>query len=115
MSFGQYALKYSEYLNHDGILQLAVASVIFNLAQGRLPVFYCVDPYIPGYGDPREFCSHIPYDQRSWLSDLRAEGCHRVILAEEIVKVLLRYVNHVTVLEVDPTFEKTHCRCVSAS
>ena len=112
MSFGQYALKYSQYLKTGNILPLATASVLFNLAQGRLPIFYCVDPYIPDYADRSEFCSDIPYNRRHWLDELRTEGCHRLVLIEEIIKTLLSYDIQVNLFELDSTFEKSHHRII---
>ncbi|MFC1634034.1 hypothetical protein ACFL5Z_04270 [Planctomycetota bacterium] len=112
MSFGQYAAEYSRYLNVEGSLPLATASVILNLAQGRLPIIYCVDPYIPHYLRTGEFCSAIQYDRRHWLDDLRFDGCHRVILAEEIVRAFLAYGVHTTLFELDSTFQKAHCRTI---
>ena len=115
MSFGQYAMIYSQYLNTESILPLAMASVLFNLAQGRLPIFYCVDPYIPHYAERSEFCSNIPYNRRHWLDELRSEGCHRVILIEEIVKAFLGYDIHINLFELDSTFEKSHHRVIQAN
>jgi len=112
MSFGQYATEYSRYLNTEATLSLATASVLLNLAQGRLPIFYCVDPYIPHYLKTDEFCSDIPYSQRHWLDELRSDGCHRVILVEEIVKVLLEYYVDIKLFELDPTIEKSHRRII---
>ena len=112
MAFGQYATEYARHLNTEGILSLATASVLLNLAQGRLPVFYCVDPYIPHYLEAQEFCSNTAYGERHWLEDLRFDGCHRVILVEEIAKALLAYGVHVNVFELDPTFDKAHHRSV---
>jgi len=111
-TLGEYAMEYSQYLNTQGMLSLATASVLFNLAQGRLPIFYCVDPYIPHYAERSEFCSDIPYNQRHWLDELRSDGCHRVILIEEIVKALLAYDIHVNVFDLDSTFEKSHRRVI---
>jgi hypothetical protein len=113
MSFGEYASRYSQYLNAQGTLTLAVSSVLFNLAQGKLPIFYCVDPYIPGYADRTEFCSDVPYNRRHWLDELRSEGCHRVILIEEIIKALLVHDIDVSLFELDSTFEKSHHRIVT--
>lgn len=115
MSFGEYAMTYSQYLNTESILSLAMASVLFNLAQGRLPIFYCVDPYIPHYAERSEFCSNTPYNQRQWLDELRSEGCHRVILIAEILKSLLAYDIHINLFELDSTFEKSHRRVIKAN
>ena len=115
MSFGEYAMEYSQYLNTQSMLSLAMASVLFNLAQGRLPIFYCVDPYIPHYAERSEFCSDIPYNRRHWLDELRSEGCHRVILIEEILKALLAYDIHGNLFELDSTFEKSHRRVIKAN
>ena len=88
----------------------APASVLFDLSRNKLPIFYCVDPYIPHFAKPDECCSDIPYDRRYWLHELRTEGCHRVILVEEIVKALLKYGVDVKVIELNPTFEESYLR-----
>jgi len=71
-----------------------------------------VDPYIPHYQERHEFCSSTPYSQRHWLDDLRSDGCHRVILVEEIAKALLAYGVDVNVFELEPTFDRAHHRVV---
>ena len=110
MSFGEYAQKYALFLRAGPAIPLAVAAVLFDLSRNKLPIFYCVDPYIPHYSKPDECCSDLPYDQRYWLNELRTEGCHRVILVEEIVKALLKYGVSVNVIELNPTFEESYCR-----
>lgn len=110
MSFGEYAEKYSRFLNAGDTLNLAMASVLFDLSRNKLPIFYCVDPYIPHYANKNECCSDMPYDQRHWLNALRMEGCHRVVLVEEIVKVFLEYGVDVKVVELDPTFQRSYLR-----
>lgn len=110
MRFGDYAEKYSRFLRAGQAIPLAMASVLFDLSRNKLPIFYCVDPYIPHYAKPDECCSDLPYDQRYWLHELRTEGCHRVILVEEIVKVLLKYGVDVKVIELNPTFEESYLR-----
>src|SRR5438552_248858 len=67
-------------------IRLAAAAVLLAQARGRLAAFYCVDPYIPGYGRARELLSAVPYAQRSWAAGLREDGCHRVVLAEETTR-----------------------------
>lgn len=110
MSFGDYAQKYALFLRGGQAIPLAMASVLFDLSRNKLPIFYCIDPYIPHYAKRDECCSDIPYDQRYWLHELRMEGCHRVILVEEIVKALLKYGVDVKVIELNPTFEESYLR-----
>lgn len=110
MSFGDYAEKYSLFLRAGKTIPLAMASVLFDLSRNKLPIFYCVDPYIPHYAKRDEYCSDIPYHERYWLNELRTEGCHRVILVEEIVKSLLKYGVDVKVIELNPTFEESCLR-----
>ncbi|WP_295398873.1 hypothetical protein [uncultured Thiocystis sp.] len=105
MGFGEYAQRYAEYLNTGDRIPLAMVSVVFDLARSRLPIFYCVDPYIPHYADPRQFCSDIPYTERSWIEELRTDGCHRLVLVEEIVKAFYGHGIHVWILELISTFE----------
>ncbi|KOR28436.1 hypothetical protein TI05_16955 [Achromatium sp. WMS3] len=117
MSFGEYAQRYAKYLQTNGILPLAMASVVFNLARKQLPIFYCIDPYIPNFADPTQFCSQMPYEQRTWLdkqySWFRTEGCHRVVLVEEIIKGFFKSgINTVELVEFDQTFEAIRYRSI---
>lgn len=114
MSFGEYAARYSEFLNTGKIISVAMASVLFDLSRNKLPIFYCVDPYIPHFAKRKECCSNIPYDKRQWLDELRTEGCHRVVLVEEIVKAFFRHGIDVKIIELDPTFEESYARHYSS-
>lgn len=111
MPFGEYAARYAEHLRR-GPAEVAAALLVRNLAEGRMPVFYCVDPYIPGYGDPADFCSCTPYRERAYPAALRTWGCHRVVLAEEIARVFTGHQIPVDVLEVDQKAAAPHCRAV---
>jgi len=113
MSFGQYAQAYAEHLRGCGGVEWAAAAVLMAAARRRLAVFYCVDPYIPGYADPREILSDRPYEQRSWLPGLRDEGCHRVILTEEVTRFFIENGFPVSLFAVDPTSEGCHLHTYS--
>ncbi len=108
MTFAQYAQRYSAYLHEEDRLSVAVAHVILNLARRQLPVFYCVDPYVPAYSNKAESFSDVPYSAREWEPRLREEGCHRVVLTEEIGKQLLRCGVSVQVIEIDPSCQLAH-------
>lgn len=105
MTFGEYAEKYATFLRNDGGQLEASAAVIMAIARKRLAAFYCVDPYIPDYGKAEDFLSkvHVPYNSRNWQADMREEGCHRVILAEEVGRYFLQIGMPVRVLEIDHT------------
>lgn len=111
MKFGDYAQEYYQYLTSNSVVELASAYILIELAKGNLSAFYCVDPHIPDYADPSETLT-VEYKDRNWLELLRNEGCHRVVLAEEIVKFLTRKGFDVELLEVDSTFQKVHKRSV---
>ena len=88
MTFAEYAEAYAAWLLEDHRLDLAVAAVIMAQARSRLAVFYCTDPFIPGYADGAEWLSETPFSARRWpLSALlREEGCHRIVLAELLAR-----------------------------
>lgn len=109
MKFGDFAESYSEYLHSNSSVELLCAYILMELAKGRLSAFYCVDPYIPNYINRTEILS-IPYKDRSWLTSLRYDGCHRIVLAEEVVKFFTGKGVSVNLLEVDSTFQKVHKR-----
>ena len=111
MAFAEYAHQYAEYLRKTpGLLQRAATRVMLKLAMGSLPAFYCTDPHIPDYVSPDQIL-RIPYRERSWMREMRSSGCHRVILAEEIVRFLLgNGLGTVTLCEVDPTFRRVYRR-----
>jgi len=115
MTFAQYAQQYCDYLHEDDRLSVAVAHVILTLARRHLPVFYCVDPYVPSYSNKSESFSEVPYAVREWEPRLREEGCHRVVLIEEIGKQLLKLGAPITVLEIDPPCQVTHVRQFDAT
>ena len=110
MSFGEYAEQYAQYLRTGNILYVGMAHVLLGLAKHELPVFYCVDPYIPDYANPKELFSNMPYKERYWLPEIPKEGCHRIILVEEIVKKIAEYDVAVNVFEVDSTRQISHKR-----
>lgn len=110
MTFGQYAEQYAEYLRAQDCLVVAAAAVLLGLACNRMAVFYCVDPYVPDYGRTEEALRATPYAERHWMAGLREEGCHRVVLAEEVARFFSGRGVAVDVFEVDPTFEQAHLR-----
>ena len=63
MGFGEYASRYADHLRSNGGVQLAAAAVLMALASGRIAVFYCTDPYVPGYGNVDQALG-IPYGAR---------------------------------------------------
>ena len=112
MTFPEYARQYSEWLTADSRIDLGVAAVVRAQARGLLAVFYCTDSFIPGYADPRELATPIPYEKRRWFlaSDLRDEGCHRVVLADLIARRLATLGVGGSVLEIDPTTQSVKAR-----
>jgi len=110
MPFGEYASGYADELSSSGAIELAALAVVMAQAQDQIAAFYCTDPYVPDYGDATKMLSGLPYGERHWLNELRLEGCHRVILAEEVARHLLATGIAVTIYEVDPTFQDAHAR-----
>lgn len=110
MGFGEYAQCYAEYLSTGDRIPLAKVSVLFDIARNRLPIMYCVDPYIPHYANSQQFCSDIPYHRRDWLNELRTEGCHRIVLVEEIVKAFLVHGIPVNVFALNSTMQDAFLR-----
>lgn len=110
MPFGTYAAKYAEELSSSGAIEVAALAVVMAQAQDQIAAFYCTDPYIPEYGDHSTILSGLPYEQQPWLAELRLEGCHRVVLAEQTARHLLALGITVTVYEVDPTFQDVYVR-----
>ena len=114
MSFEEYAPRYAASLEADGSRRLltAVAAVVLSQARGRLALFCCTDPYIPGYADPAELFSDIPMGERSWCQDpaARSSGCHRVVLADRIGNWFVERGVGVRMLEPDVTAAVTKVR-----
>src|SRR5262249_42425 len=81
LTFRTSAAEYGRYLREDERLRIAAAGVVMAQASNRLATLCCVDPHVPGYADPAQFLSNIPYSARYWLPELPEEGCHRFILA----------------------------------
>jgi hypothetical protein len=46
--------------------------------------------------------SNTPYSERDWNPDLRFEGCHRVVLVEELMRIVVDQGFSVQLFEVDP-------------
>lgn len=107
MTFGQYAQDYAAQLGSSGGLEHACARALLSLASGLLPVLYCVDPFVPGYGNSLHFGT--PWATRSWQGP-RDVGCHRVVLAEEMAKFFLGLGMNVLVIELDQSFQRVHLR-----
>lgn len=111
MPFGEYAARYADYLR-GGPVEVGAGLVVRSLAEGLLPVFYCVDPYIPGYAKAADFCSCTPYQERAYRQALRTWGCHRFVLAEEVARYFTERLVPVNVFEVDQKSPAPHCRAV---
>jgi hypothetical protein len=101
MAFGDYAARYAAELGRGGGVEEAVAAVVRAQAAGALPLFYCVDPYIPGDGQAPTMLGPVEYGKRQWLAGLRDEGCHRVVLAEEVARRFREHGFAVELYEVD--------------
>jgi hypothetical protein len=110
MTFGQYAEEYARYLRSEDRLSVAAGAVLQALACDRLAVFCCIDPYIPDYGRTQEVLRGTSYADRHWQAGLREEGCHRVVLAEELARFFVERGVGVQVLEAEPTFAQSHVR-----
>jgi hypothetical protein len=110
MPFAEYAQAYADHLRTGRRIELAAAIVVTASACGRLADFCCTDPYIPGDSDPKALADNTPYDQRPWCSEIPDEGCHRVILAAELVRFFRSHKIDVTLFEVDQTFGGSHVR-----
>jgi hypothetical protein len=109
--FAWYADAYANYLRDSGTVERTAAEIVLDLARDRLPVFFCSDPYIPGYCDPAQVPA-TPYLERSWTPEpgLRSAGCHRVILASELVRHFRERGLGVILYEADPTAAKSYRR-----
>lgn len=105
LPWADYAQQYADWLEQDGRIDLAVGVVALAQARSRLAVFYCTDAYIPGYADRAQWASEIPYRKRHWplASDLREEGCHRVVLADLLVRRIRKLGATAEIVELDPT------------
>lgn len=110
MGFGEYAEQYSQFLRADDTIKIGMATVLLNIARKQMPIFYCVDPYIPSYASKDEFCSNVSYKDRKWLTALPKEGCHRFVLVEEIVKGFLQQEIPVRVYEIEHSARIFHER-----
>jgi hypothetical protein len=111
LPFGCYAQRYAEYLQHGGHVRQLAAAVVMAQAAGRLAVFLCTDPYLPDYGRAADVEAGTPYAQRLWLPELRSEGCHRVVLAEEVTRLFRSNAFTVELVEVDQLDPAgAHCR-----
>jgi hypothetical protein len=104
MPFGEYARRYAHHLHIHGGVEVAVSGVVSALACRRLPVFYCVDPHVPGYTRSALFMSDVPYEDRPYEHRLRLEGCHRYVLAEEVVRWFAGVGIEAASLELDQTW-----------
>lgn len=109
MTFGEYATGYAAYLKAGDLIRSAAERMVVDLARNLLPVFYCSDPYIPGYAHSADMLT-VPYAERAWLKGLRFEGCHRIVLAEELAAFFREQGIPVRLLEIDQTFKRVHSR-----
>lgn len=106
MPFNEFAERYAEWLLEGERLDRAVRAVVWALARRRLAVFYCTDPFIPGYADGSEWArADVPIGDRAWplASALPEGGCHRVVLADLLAQRLRALGCAGEVLEIDPT------------
>ena len=110
MSFGAFAHAYAEYLQSSGGLERAAAAVLMAASTGQLAIFYCVDPYIPGYARSADLAAAVPYTERTWLPGFRDDGCHRFILAEELMRFFTRRSVSCQVFEIDQTLGQARMR-----
>lgn len=110
MSFGEYGNRYANYLEKNTVVKTAVANIVFDLARGWLPLFYCIDPHIPDYASRKDIANQRPYSQRDYHPIFRTEGCHRFVLAEEIMNYFVSHGVAVEIFEIDPTFETFYVR-----
>jgi len=114
MPFAHYAAEYGASLEAEGgrRLQLAVEAIVRAQAEGRVAVFYCTDPHLPGYAPADQLCSDLPLEERAWCPDplVREEGCHRVVLADRIGRWLLERGLDLELLEFDVTRALTRSR-----
>lgn len=112
MSFGQYAEQYASELKL-GAIEVAVAHVVRAVASGALVLFYCIDPFVPGYCDS-SLLATTGYAARKW-APLRNEGCHRVILGEEVARRFLNAGFSVELYEVDQMADQgVHVRLLAS-
>ena len=116
MPFGEYAARYAKSLTGEAI-EAAAWAVISAQAQRKMAAFYCTDPYLPGYGDSTQ-TGTVTYEQRPWLDQrpgmerLREYGCHRVVLAEEVARFLVKCGASVVLYEIDQS-TPPHVRRIS--
>jgi hypothetical protein len=99
MSFADYAFQYANELYLSDAVRLAAMECIVQNSMGIIPVFYCTDPYLKGYCNPQMALG--PYMERNWNVALRNEGCHRVILCEELAAFILSNGFDVELYELD--------------
>jgi hypothetical protein len=113
MAFGEYAAAYAAESNARG-LELAVSECIVSNARGRIPVYYCTDPFLRGYCSSSQALGD--YRLRTWMPALRDAGCHRVVLVEELVKAFTAHGFQVELFELDQLAENgLHRRLFSSS
>lgn len=107
LSFGQFAAAYAEDLR-QGALEQAAFQCLMSLSRKRIPLFYCVDPHLPGFAEaiPRD----EPYAERSYRSDHPDLGCHRFVLGEELLRFFRERSRSGSLLELDPSFNEVHVR-----
>lgn len=111
LPWSEYAQQYADWISEEGRIDLALGVCAFAQARGRLAVFYCTDAYIPGYGNREEWGSDTPYRDRQWplASNLREEGCHRMVLADMVVRRCRELGVRAEVIEVDPSRPGAWC------
>lgn len=107
MAFGLYAEAYEAQLEREGELAVRTASLlaIEALSREQLPVFYCTDPYLPGYGSVLRPGDATPWAERTFATDprgyLREHGCHRIVLVTRLARYLASLEVDSVMLELD--------------
>jgi len=106
LGFSAYAAAYEQELLTDDSKALRVGAflTVSALSRNLLPVFYCTDPYIPGYA-PALKKDETPFAGRRYAEDpegyLRERGCHRIVLVECLARFLSPLGIPVTIHELD--------------
>ncbi len=95
MTFEGYANGYRDALSGSDAVDRAAAEAVVANARGRLPIYFCSDPWIPD-GPFRAEC--------------RTLCCHRVVLAEVVSRALAGAGASPTLYEIHPTLPEIMVR-----
>lgn len=105
MRFSEYAKRYTAELEAHQTLTLAAVKTVFEISAGRLPVLYCVDPYVGSFGTLSQ----------KHPADFREVGCHRIPLVNAIARRFLAAgVSSVRILELDQLSQTVHHRAIKS-